>query len=132
MEGCCSERVNDTRVLSDQDAWSKFQSVERCKQWGVNAEDSFGSVHNLSELDNSPADEGDISCETWMYELEMECRVCGEDDDDSEMSGVRGRISESESSNNWNAFLNNQDGFPRTNQTDENFVYSLTYGIISS
>lgn len=131
MEECCDKRVNDIRVISNQDAWSKFQSVERCKQWGVNAEDSFGSVHDFSDLDNGAADEGDFSCETWMDELEMGCRVF-EEDDDSEMSGVRGGVSES--SNCWNAFLNNQDirvdGFPLTNQTDENFVYCLIYGAI--
>ncbi|CAM8964812.1 unnamed protein product [Rhodiola kirilowii] len=106
----------------DEGAWSRYQSQERCNQWGVDAVDSFGSLDKstTSTLENSNTDEDDFSCVTLMDELEMECIVSKRDQ--VEFSGVPGGISES--SNCWTTFLNNQD-YQRTNQTDENFVNSL-------
>lgn len=118
MEGYYVEKVDEIVVSSDQEALSKFQSVERWKQWGVNAEDSFGTV------DDGTSDEGDKSCETLMDELEMDCRI-GEEDE-SEMSDVRGEV--------YQGLRIGQDfqlhGFAWTNQTDENLVYSIVYVFI--
>ncbi|KAL9679902.1 hypothetical protein QQ045_017773 [Rhodiola kirilowii] len=113
MEWYTSDKGDDV-VVPSQERWTQWVG-------------SFDSLGKSSALRNSGAADVDFSCETLMDKLEMDCLV-GEADQAENSGGVRGGIAES-SNSCWTTLLNNQDyqldGFPWTNQTDENFLSSL-------